>query len=40
MQWFKLPLPGPVLGMLLLFAVLVMRGGVPDNLRDTSNAML
>ncbi|MGH8727416.1 MAG: CidA/LrgA family protein [Burkholderiales bacterium] len=39
-QWFKLPLPGPVLGMLLLVAVLVMRGGVPDNLRDTSNAML
>jgi holin-like protein len=39
-QWFKLPLPGPVLGMLLLFSVLMMRGGVPDNLRDTSNAML
>jgi len=34
-QWFKLPLPGPV-----LFAVLVMHGGVPDNLRNTSNATL
>ncbi|MGH8727391.1 MAG: CidA/LrgA family protein [Burkholderiales bacterium] len=39
-QWFGLPLPGPVLGMLFLFAVLVARGGMPDNLRDTSNAML
>jgi putative effector of murein hydrolase LrgA (UPF0299 family) len=39
-QWFKLPLPGPVLGMLFLFTVLVARGGVPDHLRDTGNAML
>jgi holin-like protein len=39
-QWFGLPLPGPVLGMVLLFAVLIARGGVPDNLRDTSNGML
>ncbi|HSF47454.1 MAG TPA: CidA/LrgA family protein [Burkholderiales bacterium] len=39
-QGFKLPLPGPVLGMVFLFAVLVARGGVPDHLRDTGNAML
>ena len=39
-QWFKLPLPGPVVGMLLLFAVLVIRGGAPENLRETSNTLL
>jgi len=39
-QGCKLPLPGPVVGMLVLFAVLVMRGGVPDNLRATSDTLL
>ncbi len=39
-QWLGLPLPGPVLGMLLLFGVLAARGGVPDDLRDTSEGLL
>jgi holin-like protein len=39
-QWLQLPVPGPVLGMLLLFAGLVMRGGVPTELRDTANGLL
>ena len=39
-RWSKLPLPGAVVGMLLLFAVLVTRGGVPENLRATSNTLL
>jgi len=36
----KLPLPGPVVGMLLLFAVLGLRGDVPDHLHATSNTLL
>ena len=36
----NLPLPGPVVGMLGLFVVLVIRGGVPENLQTTSNALL
>lgn len=39
-QWLTLPLPGPVVGMVLLFAVLVLRGGVPEHLRTTSQALL
>ena len=39
-RWLKLPFPGPVVGMLLFFAVLVIRGGVPENLRATSNTLL
>jgi len=30
---FSLPLPGPVLGMLLLFLTLVARKSIPDSLR-------
>ena len=37
---FKLPIPGPVIGMALLFAVLVMRGGPSPELRNTSNGLL
>ena len=37
---FNLPLPGPVLGMLLLFAALVVRGDAPPTLRDTANGLL
>ena len=37
---FKLPLPGPVVGMLLLFAALVIRGGVPEHLHATSTMLL
>lgn len=39
-QWLRLPVPGPVLGMLLLFAALVLRGEVPTALRDTANGLL
>lgn len=35
-----LPVPGPVLGMALLFLTLVIRGGVPDSLRQTANQLL
>jgi holin-like protein len=35
-----LPLPGPVVGMALLFAVLVVRGELPDGLKDTAAGLL
>lgn len=35
-----LPVPGPVIGMLLLFLSLSARGGLPAALRDTANGML
>lgn len=36
-----LPLPGPILGMMLLFAILLLRGGeVPQALAATSDALL
>ncbi|MGQ9370506.1 CidA/LrgA family protein [Azospirillum sp. ST 5-10] len=35
-----LPVPGPVLGMVLLFAGLVARGRVPDGLRDVAGGLL
>lgn len=35
-----LPVPGPVVGMLLLFAGLVIRRGVPDSLDKTATALL
>ena len=35
-----LPVPGPVIGMVMLFATLVARGSAPDNLRDTANGLL
>jgi holin-like protein len=37
---FKLPVPGPVIGMLLLFLTLLARGSVPEGLRDTANGLL
>jgi holin-like protein len=37
---FALPLPGPVLGMALLFATLALRGGPSDSLRNTANGLL
>jgi holin-like protein len=37
---FALPLPGPVIGMALLFATLVWRGGAGDTLRNTANGLL
>ena len=35
-----LPVPGPVLGMLLLFICLCIRGRVPDSMRETSGGLL
>jgi len=37
---FGLSLPGPVLGMMLLFAVLLWRGGVPRELAQVGDALL
>jgi holin-like protein len=39
-QFFALPIPGPVIGMALLFATLVARGGVSNELRDTAGNLL
>ncbi len=39
-QAFALPIPGPVIGMLLLFLTLWVRGGLPEPLRDTANGIL
>ncbi|MGD8709651.1 MAG: CidA/LrgA family protein [Ectothiorhodospiraceae bacterium] len=36
----SLPLPGPVLGMLLLLAALMLRGTAPLPLRDTCRGLL
>ena len=35
-----LDLPGPVIGMVILFAGLIVRGGVPDGLRTTASGFL
>ncbi len=35
-----LPIPGPVIGMALLFAALAWRGGPSTNLRDTAQGLL
>ncbi len=35
-----LPVPGPVLGMLLLLAWLFWRGGVPESVARTADALL
>jgi holin-like protein len=35
-----LPVPGPVVGMLLLFVTLIARKGVPESLRGTSQQIL
>ncbi|NCA71326.1 MAG: CidA/LrgA family protein [Sphingobacteriia bacterium] len=35
-----LPVPGPVLGMLLLLAWLVLRGGIPQDVGRTADTLL
>lgn len=35
-----LPLPGPVAGLVLLFLVLLWRGGVPPALKETGQGLL
>ena len=39
-QLIGLPVPGPVVGMLLLFVTLVARGSAPAWLRDTCQELL
>jgi len=39
-QLLRLPVPGPVIGMLLLFVTLILRGEAPVSLRDTANGLL
>ncbi len=38
--FFALPVPGPVIGMALLFAALALRGGPSDDLRGTAQNLL
>ncbi|MBK1649029.1 CidA/LrgA family protein [Rhabdochromatium marinum] len=38
--WIGLPVPGPVVGMLLLFIGLVLRGAVPEGLGTTTDTLL
>lgn len=38
--WLGLPMPGPLLGMLLLALWLVWRGAVPEGLRQASGGLL
>ena len=35
-----LPLPGPVIGMALLFLALTLKGDLPDSLRGTAGGLL
>jgi len=37
---FSLPIPGPVIGMLLLLCYLIIRKGVADKLAPTTNQLL
>jgi holin-like protein len=39
-QLVGLPVPGPVVGMLLLFLTLLARGSAPEPLRETSQTLL
>lgn len=38
--WSGLPVPGPVVGMLLLFTGLTLRGGVPEGLGRVTDGLL
>ena len=39
-QSMQLPIPGPVIGMALLFGILLKRGGPSEGLRSTSQGLL
>lgn len=39
-QFFALPVPGPVIGMALLLAALIVRGSASHELRTTTNSIL
>ena len=36
----EIPVPGPVLGLVLMLAVLALRGGVPANIQTTAGNLL
>lgn len=38
--YLKLPVPGPVMGMILLFVTLLIRRGTPDSLSTASGHLL
>ena len=38
--WLALPVPGPVLGMVLLFGYLVVRRGIPSDLAKVGDGLL
>jgi holin-like protein len=35
-----IPIPGPVIGMLLLFIALIINGSIPEKLNQAANALL
>lgn len=37
---FSMPIPGPVVGMALLFVGLLIRGSIPDNLGAAADALI
>jgi holin-like protein len=39
-EWFGLPIPGSVVGLLALWLVLVVHGGVPDWLKQPSSLLI
>jgi len=39
-HFFALPIPGPVIGMLLLFLSLYLKGSIPDALHETASTIL
>ena len=39
-HFFALPVPGPVVGLLLLFLSLWAKGSIPEGLHTTANAVL
>ena len=39
-RYFFLPIPGPVLGMLMLFVTLAIKGSVHDTLEKTATGLL
>ena len=38
--YLELPIPGPVVGMIILFIGLMIRGNIPDDLSITANGLL
>lgn len=39
-RWTGLPVPGPVVGMVLLFATLVIRNGAAESLQSSASGLL